>query len=125
MIDTKRPIRRSRDDRMLGGVLGGLAEWLDALALGEEVDLTARDEAARLCSVHQSKGREFRAVFLTGAEEGLVPHHHALHDDDALAAELRLLYVALTRGRERLFISYCRQRERGGKMTGASVVSPS
>jgi len=94
----------------------GLAEWLDALAMGEEVDPTAQDEATRLCSVHQSKGKEWRAVFLIGAEEGLVPHYHALQDDDALGGELRLLYVALTRVRERLFISYCRQRERGGKL---------
>src|SRR5712692_2755466 len=83
----------------------GLAEWLDALAMGEEVDPTAQDEATRLCSVHQSKGKEWRAVFLIGAEEGLVPHYHALQDDDALGGELRLLYVALTRVRERLFIS--------------------
>jgi len=94
----------------------GLAEWLDALAMGEEVGPIAQDDATRLCSVHQSKGKEWRAVFLVGAEEGLVPHHHALQDDDALEGELRLLYVALTRVRERLFISYCRQRERGGKV---------
>ena len=94
----------------------GLAGWLDALAMGEEIDPTTRDEATRLCSVHQSKGREWRAVFLCGAEEGLVPHHHAIHDDEALDGELRLLYVALTRARERLHISYCRQRDRGGKL---------
>jgi DNA helicase-2/ATP-dependent DNA helicase PcrA len=94
----------------------GLAEWLDALAMGEEVDPSAQDEATRLCSVHQSKGREWRAVFLVGIEEGLIPHHRAMQDDDALVGELRLLYVALTRVRERLQISYCRQRERGGKL---------
>jgi DNA helicase II / ATP-dependent DNA helicase PcrA len=94
----------------------GLAEWLDALAMGEEVDPSGQIEAARVCSVHQSKGKEWRVVFLAGAEEGLVPHHHALHDDEALEAELRLLYVALTRVRERLHISYCQQRERGGKV---------
>jgi len=92
-----------------------LAEWLDALAMGEEVDLAA-SEATRLCSIHNSKGREFRAVFLTGVEEGFVPHHHSLQDDDALDGELRLLYVALTRVRERLYVSYCRQRERGGRV---------
>jgi superfamily I DNA/RNA helicase len=93
----------------------GLAEWLDALAMGEDVDPAPQSEATRLCSVHQSKGKEWRTVLLVGAEEGLVPHHHALQDDEALEAELRLLYVALTRVRERLVISHCRQRERGGK----------
>jgi DNA helicase II / ATP-dependent DNA helicase PcrA len=93
-----------------------LAEWLDALAMGEEVDLAAQQEATRLCSVHNSKGREFRAVMLTGVEEGFMPHYHALQDDDALDGELRLLYVALTRVRERLIVSYCRQRERSGRV---------
>jgi DNA helicase-2/ATP-dependent DNA helicase PcrA len=95
---------------------GGLGDWLDALALGEEVDSQTQQDATRLCSVHQSKGREWRAVFLCGVEEGLLPHHHALQDGDALDGELRLLYVALTRVRERLFMSYCRRRERAGKL---------
>jgi DNA helicase-2/ATP-dependent DNA helicase PcrA len=92
------------------------AEWLDALAMGEEVELDEHHYAAQLCSVHQSKGKEWRAVFLVGLEEGLLPHHHAMQDDDALESELRLLYVAVTRGRERLHMSYSRQRERGGKL---------
>ena len=93
-----------------------LGEWLDALAMGEEVDGAAQQEATQLCSIHQSKGKEWRAVFLAGAEEGFVPHYHALQDGVALDGELRLLYVALTRVRERLYVSYCRQRERGGRV---------
>ena len=93
-----------------------LGEWLDALAMGEEVDGVAQQEATQLCSIHQSKGKEWRAVFLAGAEEGFVPHHHAMQDADALDGELRLMYVALTRVRERLYVSYCRQRERGGRL---------
>jgi DNA helicase-2/ATP-dependent DNA helicase PcrA len=93
-----------------------LGEWLDALAMGEDVDVAAQQEATQLCSIHQSKGKEWRAIFLTGVEEGFVPHYHALQDDDALDGELRLLYVALTRVRERLYVSYCRQRERGGRI---------
>jgi DNA helicase II / ATP-dependent DNA helicase PcrA len=93
-----------------------LGEWLDALAMGEEVDPTAQNQVTQLCTVHQAKGREWRAVLLAGVEEGIIPHHHALQDDDALDGELRLLYVALTRVRERLFLSYCRQRERGGRV---------
>ena len=83
----------------------------------------AQQEATQLCSIHQSKGKEWRAVFLAGAEEGFVPHHHALQDDDALDGELRLLYVALTRVRERLYVSYCRQRERGGRARVSAAVT--
>jgi superfamily I DNA/RNA helicase len=57
--------------------------------MGEPVDPSAQDEATRLCSIHHSKGREWRAVFVAGAEEGLVPHHNTLQDDDALDGELR------------------------------------
>ena len=93
-----------------------LAEWLDAMALGEAVDLTGQDESVHLCTIHQSKGREWRTAFLLGVEEGLIPHQHSLQDDEALQAELRLLYVAMTRVRERLFASYCRERTRTGRL---------
>jgi DNA helicase-2/ATP-dependent DNA helicase PcrA len=93
-----------------------LAEWLDALALGEEVDITGQEESVRLCTIHQSKGREWRTAFLTGVEEGLIPHQHSLQDDDAVQGELRLLYVAMTRVRERLFASYCRDRTKAGRL---------
>ena len=69
-----------------------------------------------LCTIHQSKGREWRTAFLLGVEEGLIPHQHSLQDDGALQGELRLLYVAMTRVRERLFASYCRERARTGRL---------
>ena len=69
------------------------------------------------------QGQRMASRFPAGAEEGLVPHHHALQDDDALDGELRLLYVAMTRVRERLYVSYCRQRERGGRVERPAAVS--
>ncbi len=78
--------------------------------------MSGQDESVRLCTIHQSKGREWRTAFLVGVEEGLIPHHQAAQDEDALDGELRLLYVAMTRVRERLFASYCRERERAGKV---------
>jgi DNA helicase-2/ATP-dependent DNA helicase PcrA len=95
-----------------------LAEWLDAAALGEDL-VEADDETIRLCSVHASKGHEWRAVFVAGVEEGLMPHYRAIADADsdphseALDEELRGLYVALTRARERLWVSACLRRTRG------------
>jgi DNA helicase-2/ATP-dependent DNA helicase PcrA len=93
-----------------------LGEWLDALALGDE-PISAQHEVVHLSSVHQAKGKEFRATFALGLEEGLVPHHRAIRATDAgdaaLEEELRVLYVALTRARERLFLSACRERPRG------------
>jgi superfamily I DNA/RNA helicase len=95
-----------------------LAEWLDGAALGEDLS-PVDEEATRLSSVHVAKGREWRTTFIVGLEEGLVPHHRALAranaslDDDALEEELRALNVALTRPRERLFLSACLHRSRG------------
>jgi DNA helicase-2/ATP-dependent DNA helicase PcrA len=94
------------------------AEWLDALALGDE-PAPVEDEVVHLSSVHLAKGKEFRATFTLGLEEGLVPHYRAIRGTDAgqaaLAEELRVLYVAVTRARERLHLSACRERTRGSQ----------
>ncbi len=66
-----------------------------------------------LATIHQSKGSEWRVVFVIGLEEGLIPNSHALADGDqaeALLEEQRLAYVAVARARERLYLTYCRQR---------------
>ena len=63
-----------------------------------------------------------RVVFLPGLEESVLPHYRALRgrdgkpDEAALEEELRVLYVAFTRPRERLYLSYCRERSHGGQM---------
>jgi DNA helicase II / ATP-dependent DNA helicase PcrA len=94
-------------------------EWLDGVALGDEV-VDTDEEAARLSTVHRVKGREFRAAFLAGLEEGLMPHYRAIDhanresDSAALEEELRVCYVALSRARERLFVSACRERWQAG-----------
>jgi DNA helicase-2/ATP-dependent DNA helicase PcrA len=65
-------------------------------------------------TVHASKGLEFPVVFIAGAEEGLMPHAHAVEEggDNAVEEERRLFYVAVTRARDRLFISSCRHRRK-------------
>jgi DNA helicase II / ATP-dependent DNA helicase PcrA len=93
-----------------------LAEWLDGAAIGEDL-VPIDEEAIHLSSVHLAKGREWRATFAVGLEEGLVPHHRAIAaadaDGDALNEELRGLYVAVTRPRERLFLTACLRRSNG------------
>jgi len=72
-----------------------------------------------LSTIHQAKGCEWRVVFIAGLEEGLLPHGRALLDPDqdkALAEEQRLAYVAVTRAREQLFLSYCRRRTSAGEL---------
>jgi DNA helicase-2/ATP-dependent DNA helicase PcrA len=59
-----------------------------------------------LSTIHLAKGLEFDAVFIAGAAEGVLPHIRSMDSDDALEEERRLMYVAMTRAREKLFISF-------------------
>jgi len=67
-------------------------------------------EAIQMMTVHAAKGLEFSAVFVTGLEEGLFPHENSASQDDGLEEERRLMYVAITRARERLYMSFSQTR---------------
>ncbi|WP_085314373.1 UvrD-helicase domain-containing protein [Derxia lacustris] len=70
----------------------------------------AGQDAMQLMTVHAAKGLEFDVVFLTGLEEGLFPHENAAQETAGLEEERRLMYVAITRARERLYISHAQTR---------------
>lgn len=70
----------------------------------------AHEEALQLMTVHAAKGLEFHAVFLSGLEEGLFPHENSANDRLGLEEERRLMYVAITRARQRLYISLAQSR---------------
>jgi len=61
-------------------------------------------------TVHAAKGLEFEAVFITGLEEGLFPHENSVLEQSGLEEERRLMYVAVTRARERLYLSFSQTR---------------
>jgi DNA helicase II / ATP-dependent DNA helicase PcrA len=67
-------------------------------------------DAMQMMSVHAAKGLEFNAVFITGLEEGLFPHENSLSVNDGLEEERRLMYVAITRARKRLYMSFAQSR---------------
>lgn len=67
-------------------------------------------DAVQLMTVHAAKGLEFSAVFITGLEEGLFPHENSVTEIDGLEEERRLMYVAITRARERLYLSLAQTR---------------
>ncbi len=67
-------------------------------------------EALQLMTVHSAKGLEFDAVFITGLEEGLFPHEQSVTERDGLEEERRLAYVAITRARQRLYLSHAQTR---------------
>ncbi len=95
--------------------LPALLEWL---ALRSDLDaLAGESHAITMMTVHSAKGLEFPAVFVAGLEEGIFPHvaNFAAADDPAkLEEERRLAYVAITRARQRLFLTYAATRRTYG-----------
>jgi len=80
-----------------------------ALEAGDHQAAEGQD-ALQMMTVHSAKGLEFRAVFMSGLEEGLFPHDQSLVEKDGLEEERRLAYVAITRARERLYLSFAQTR---------------
>ena len=76
-----------------------------------------QDDALHLMTVHAAKGLEFHTVFITGLEEGLFPHQNSQNVDGGLDEERRLMYVALTRARRRLYLSFAQSRMLHGKVS--------
>jgi DNA helicase-2/ATP-dependent DNA helicase PcrA len=95
----------------------GLVGWLEA-SLRSDPPRQAGD-AVELVTFHRAKGLEWRVVFVTGLEDGLVPIAHA-HSAEALAEERRLLYVACTRAMDDLRCSWARERSFGGRRSARS-----
>jgi DNA helicase-2/ATP-dependent DNA helicase PcrA len=80
-----------------------------ALEAGEH-QAAPGQQALQLMTVHSAKGLEFDAVFISGLEEGLFPHDNSLNEADGVEEERRLMYVALTRARRRLYLSHAQTR---------------
>jgi DNA helicase-2/ATP-dependent DNA helicase PcrA len=68
------------------------------------------DDALQLMTVHSAKGLEFNMVFICGLEEGLFPHENSIVEDKGLEEERRLMYVAVTRARQRLYLCFAQTR---------------
>ncbi len=80
-----------------------------ALEAGEH-QAEAGADALQLMTVHSAKGLEFHAVFITGLEEGLFPHENSMTEAEGVEEERRLMYVALTRARRRLYLLLAQSR---------------
>jgi DNA helicase-2/ATP-dependent DNA helicase PcrA len=94
-----------------GETLSPLAAFLTHAALESgDNQAQAGQDAVQLMTVHAAKGLEFDAVFITGLEEGLFPHENSQSDRDGLEEERRLMYVAITRARKRLYLSRAQTR---------------
>ncbi|SHJ53006.1 UvrD-like helicase C-terminal domain-containing protein [Desulfatibacillum alkenivorans DSM 16219] len=95
---------------------GDLGKFCDMVNLASDAD-TLEPEADRvsLMTMHAAKGLEFRGVFVTGCEDGLIPYFREGKESDP-EEELRLFYVALTRAQRRLWLTYAKRRRMFGKV---------
>jgi DNA helicase-2/ATP-dependent DNA helicase PcrA len=92
-----------------------LEDFLQKVSLVSDIDdLDNKKNAITLMTIHAAKGLEFSVVFITGLEEGLFPVTGAIKSEEELEEERRLFYVAITRAKEKLYISFANQRYRFG-----------
>ena len=98
-----------------------LTNFLENVALVEQENGVDRvdqvNQGVTLMTAHAAKGTEFPIVFVVGLEEGLFPHSRSLLEKDKIEEERRLFYVAMTRAKSRLFLSYARRRLYFGQRT--------
>ncbi|MBI2670256.1 MAG: UvrD-helicase domain-containing protein [Candidatus Yanofskybacteria bacterium] len=89
----------------------GLQKFLEEVALIQETDKIDKSGGAiNLMTIHSAKGLEFPIVFIIGMEDGIFPHSRALFEPAELEEERRLCYVGITRAKEQLHLTYCRER---------------
>ncbi len=91
-----------------------LVAFLDHVALMSDLDGASFERGVSVMTLHSAKGLEFEAVFVAGCEDGLLPHFNSQGAREDLEEERRLLYVGMTRARQRLFLSACRRRRIAG-----------
>jgi DNA helicase II / ATP-dependent DNA helicase PcrA len=94
-----------------GETMSPLAAFLTHASLeAGDNQAQAGEDAVQLMTIHSAKGLEFDCVFISGLEEGLFPHENSSSDLDGLEEERRLMYVAITRARKRLYLSFSQTR---------------
>ncbi len=101
-----------------------LDNFLNHVALLTDLDeVTEKESLVSLMTVHSAKGLEFPVVFITGMEEGLLPHANSIADTDQLEEERRICYVAMTRAKKKLYLTAAEERKNFGRTYIAKVSS--
>ncbi|WP_373795590.1 UvrD-helicase domain-containing protein [Neisseria dentiae] len=108
-VSINKPLSVSEEEQKIN-MFAILAFLSNAALESGENQAGAGEEALQMMTVHAAKGLEFDAVFLTGMEEGLFPSEYSLAERGGLEEERRLMYVAITRAKKRLYISMAQQR---------------
>lgn len=109
LVNVARDFAPEEEDNILG-------EFLAQVALVSDLDQTAETEnAVTLMTLHAAKGLEFDLVFLAGLEESIFPHSRSLNSNTEMEEERRLMYVGVTRAKQKLYITYAKRRQMWGE----------
>jgi len=111
-IDEMMNSAREYSEQNPGATLG---DYLDSLTLMSDLDKYESQKGVTLMTLHAAKGLEFKVVFLTGMEEGILPHSQSKDSNEDLEEERRLCYVGMTRAREQLWCVHCQERRLFGQ----------
>ena len=109
------PASMGPDDWQALDGLGKLGMFLESISLVTDLDAIDQSRAVTLMTLHNAKGLEYPAVFLTGLEDGVFPHMRALGDPAELEEERRLCYVGITRAERRLYLTRAWSRNLWGQ----------
>ena len=117
-------IENIKELKSVASLFSNLSDFLENVSLIESTDKPRSEEkdAVTLMTVHSAKGLEFPVVFIMGMEEGLFPHSRSYLDLNELEEERRLCYVAITRAKEKLFLTHAKSRLYFGS-TQSNIIS--
>lgn len=119
-LENVRELKSSINSYVENAEIPTLAGFLEEIALYTDLEeYNAGDDAVVMMTMHSAKGLEFPHVFLVGFEDGLFPGMRAIGDAEEMEEERRLCYVAITRAKQSLTISYARQRMIYGRTSAA------
>ena len=103
-------------EKLTGSV--NLNDFLEEISLvADATEYSPDSDAVTLMTIHSAKGLEFKVVFIIGLEENILPHANSLYEEGELEEERRLMYVAITRAKERLYLLNAQKRMLYGKVT--------
>ena len=112
LINVAKSFEPQEDDNLLG-------EFLSQVALVSDLDSVKNenenDESITLMTLHSAKGLEFDTVFIAGMDEGIFPHSRSLNDNSEMEEERRLMYVGITRAKQKLFLTNAKSRQMWGE----------
>ena len=119
-LENVRELKSSINSYVQNAEVPTLAGFLEEIALYTDIEQYSEDDdAVVMMTMHSAKGLEFPNVYLVGFEDGLFPGMRAIGDSEEMEEERRLCYVAITRAKENLSISYARQRMLYGRTNSA------